>query len=211
MHRTTLRGATAALAFCVMASAIAFAQNEAAPKRERYKMDQPVAEAVYKAKIQNLMHDPKEGEPEDAGLISLAQYKGKKVVLLYFASEHCPYTRAYDSRVGQMLKEIEKKDVVTLGVRCTANDTAEGIRKWVESKNLAISLLNDDKGILARYFRVERTPTFVVIDKKGIVRFWGAFDDDPENVAGSKRFVPKAITASLSGKPAGVKTAPPFG
>jgi peroxiredoxin len=193
-----------------MALPAVIAQTAAPPKAAtpaKATVDKPIKDF----KLTDLMHELKENEKEDDAKIALSQFKGKKTVLLYFMSEHCSVTRLYDARMGKLLKNIKSKDVVVLGVRCSANDTPEGLKKWVEAKNFSIPLLNDEKGALSSYFGIVRTPTFAVIDKKGVLRYYGSFDDAPDEPDVKKKYLPDAVTAVLTDKDVPVKRSRPFG
>jgi thiol-disulfide isomerase/thioredoxin len=216
MTRTGLRVLLAlslGLAVAIPFSTRSGAQQEGQKKVERATIDKPIKDF----KLRDLMKDLKDGEKEGDALIALSQFhkqkeeKDNKVVVLYFMSEHCGTTRMYDKRVGDLLKETTDKPVKVLGVRCSASDTPDGLRKWVEAKNFDISLLNDAKGAMTTYFKVRRTPTFAVIDQKGVLRYWGSFDDDANEESVTKTFVKDAVMALLEGKEVSVKENQPFG
>lgn len=170
-------------------------------------LDKPVTEF----KLKDVTRDLKDGEKEDAALVSLAGYKGKKAVVLFFMSERCGTTWKYEKRIGKMLKDIEKKDVVFLGVRSSMNDTPESIRKYADQRNFDMPVLDDPKSELAKYFKARVTPTFVVIDKRSTFRYIGSFDDNAADDKVTKTFVADAIAAVLEDKPIEVKQTRPFG
>jgi peroxiredoxin len=192
----------------VIVGITAFAQNPLQTKKNtRATLD----EAVKDFKLRDLMKDLKENQKEEDAMVSLSQFKDKKTVVLFFLSEQCSVTRFYDKRIGELRKKIGEKNLVVLGVRCSANDTPDGLRKWVESKNFDIPLLNDAEGKMTSYFRVRQTPTFAVIDTKGTLRYKGSFDDDADEKSASKHFVADAVEAIKAKKMVAVKENPPFG
>lgn len=206
VSRRTFVGAL--LSISVVIGISAFAQNPLLPKKSpRATLD----EAVKDFKLRDLMKDLKENQKEEEAIVSLSQFKDKKTVVLFFLSEQCSVTRFYDNRIGELRKKIGEKNLVVLGVRCSAADTPEGLRKWVESKNFDIPLLNDAEGKLTSYFRVRQTPTFAVIDTKGILRYKGSFDDDANEQSASKHFVADAVESIKAKKMVAVKENPPFG
>src|SRR5205823_2999948 len=138
---------------------------------DRFAMNKPVAEF----KLKDVMHDPKPAEKADATMIALSEFKDKKPVVMFFMSERCGTTWKYEKRIGQLMGKYVK-DAAFLGIRCSANDTPESIRKFAETRNFDMPVLNDEKGQLSKFFRVVNTPTFVLVDKKGIVRYRGSFD-----------------------------------
>src|SRR6266496_3494432 len=69
------------------------------------EMDKPITPF----KLKDVTKDLKDGEKPDAALVNLAEYKGKKAVVLFFMSERCGTTWKYEKRVGTMLKDYSKK------------------------------------------------------------------------------------------------------
>jgi glutathione peroxidase-family protein len=143
--------------------------------------------------------------------VSLADFKGKPVVLSSI-SYTCGTSWKYEKRMGQMIADYGKKGVVFLNVNSNANNTEEGIKKYVEARHLdMVPLLKDKGNPIADYFNTRVTPTFYVLDKDHVLRYRGAFDDNAEEANVSKRYVKPAVDAVLAGKPVEVKESRPFG
>lgn len=168
---------------------------------EKAEIDKPAADF----KLKNLTHEPKAGEKEEASQIALASFKGKKNVVLFFMSEKCRATWLYEKRVGKLMKDMEKKDVAFAGIRCSAKDTPEGLVKFADTRNFDMPILNDESGELTKFFGVRNTPTFVVLDKKGVLRYRGGFDDNANETAVTASYLPQALEALLAGKDVPVK------
>jgi peroxiredoxin len=178
---------------------------------DKKPMQAEIDKLVKDFKLKDLTKELKDGEPEDKAFVSLSQFKNKKPVVLFFMSEKCSVTWKYEKRVGELVSKYGGKDVQFFGVRCSGNDTEESIVKFAESKNFGMPVLNDAKGEVARYFKVQNTPTFVMIDKKGTYRYFGSFDDKPEVTEVKTKYLPNAIAAVLSGKAVPMKETRPFG
>jgi peroxiredoxin len=211
MNRTGFRSsALSLLALCLVAGS-AFIALEApsasAKKAESAKVDTP----VQNFKLRDLTKELKDNEKEDAALVALDQYRDKKPVVLFFLSEKCDTTWRYEKRVGQLLQKYGQKDVQFLAVRCSANDTPESIVKFAEAKNFDMPVLDDTNGKLTSYFKVYCTPTFALIDTKGVLRYKGSFDDSRDPAAVKKPLLRNAIAAVLTGKEVAVKQNPAFG
>lgn len=200
-------------AMCVLTAAAVIAQQPSTPKpavavaTDRATIDK----AVVNFTLRDLMHEKKSGEPADAAMVSLSSFKDKKPVLLFFMSEQCSVTWRYEKRMGQLMQKYAKKDVAFFGVRCSANDTPQSICKFAESKNFVMPLLNDEKGKLSEYFHVTNTPSFALIDKSGVLRYFGSFDNAPDEQDVTKRYLADAVYAVLSDKPVLVNKTRPFG
>jgi len=199
-----------ALALCTAVFVQSAAQEAARPEPEPEQavIDRPVKDF----KLRDLEKKLKDGQKEDEAFVSLSQFKDKKAVTLFFMSERCSVTWKYEKRFGKLLaKYANSKDVAILGVRCSANDTPESLCKFVEAKNFDMPLLNDEQGKMTSYFKVRATPTFVVIDKKGVFRYFGSFDDHPEEAQAKRAYVPEALEAVLAGREVKVKETRAYG
>ena len=192
--RLLLAGALGAFAMAAVAS----------DTPEKAELDKPVADF----KLKNLTHEAKANEKEDAALVAISNFKKeKKNVVVFFMSEKCRATWLYEKRVGKLMKDNEKKDVAFVAVRCSARDTPESIVKFAEARNFDMPLLNDEKGEMTKFFGIRNTPSFVVLDKKGVLRYRGGFDDNANETAVTASYVPQAVEALLAGKDVPVKEA----
>lgn len=139
--------------------------------------------------------------------VDLAQHKGKEAYVLVWISEKCDITWRYEGRTGELMKEFGPKGVKFYAVWSSSADSADGIKKYAESKNYVMPVLDDAKGEMAAHFGAKTTPTYVVVDKDGNFRYRGAYDDlqmgggfknDPNTA--KEKFVHSALTAILEGK-----------
>jgi Spy/CpxP family protein refolding chaperone/peroxiredoxin len=143
--------------------------------------------------------------------ISLGEYKGKKPIVAVFMSDTCGTTWRYEKRLGEFLKKYGK-DVVLLGVHSNANGTDEGIRRYAEARNFGAPVLDDKKNNeLAAWVDARNTPTVLVIDTQGVLRYQGSWDDNEDEAGVKQRFAENAVEALLAGKPVAVKANRPFG
>jgi peroxiredoxin len=173
------------------------AQDSAEPSRA--KMDAPIKDFT----VPNIMS-------EENQEIKLSEFKEKKPVVLIFMAYTCPATWAYEGRLGKLVEEFGK-DVAFVGVRCNGSENDEAMRKYVESKNFTFPVVLDRKGQLSIYFDVRVTPTFILIDKEGKMRYWGNLDDNSDEKAAKKTYLKSAIQAVLSDKPVATKRTQVFG
>ena len=133
-------------------------------------------------------------------------FQGKKTVILYFVSGQCGMCRMINPRVLRWLQSEAGADAALLGVRCNAFDKPAEMRRWAEDNHLSFPILNDERGMTSAYFQVSRTPTFAIIDKRGALRYLGAFDDNLEEADVKRRFVPDALAALNAARPVAVKS-----
>lgn len=158
-------------------------------------LDQPVKDF----KLRDLMQDKETW-------ISLSDYKDKKVVVLIFTSYTCDACLDYENRMLKLVKDFEGRDVAFLAVRSSAEDNAADMRKYAQSKGFKIPFLEDTNNVLAAYLDVLVTPTFYVIDKQGVLRYRGAYDESLKESRAKKTFVHDALKAVLEGQEVALKT-----
>lgn len=187
-----------AAAFCAVTAAAVVAQG---PPRRAYnpaKLDQPVPDI----KLRDVISEKE---------ISLGQYKGKKPVVAVFMSDTCSITWRYEKRLGEFQKKYGK-DVVLLGVHSNVNGTDDAIKKYAETRNFGAPVLDDKKkNELAGWVDARATPTVLVIDKEGILRYQGSWDDSAREENVKQQFAVAAVDSVLAGKPVAVKSNRPFG
>jgi hypothetical protein len=69
----------------------------------------------------------------------------------------------------------------------------------------------DSTGAAGKAYGAPVTPTMVVIDTKGVIRYWGALDDQPRGEGEAKNYVAAAIDAIKAGKEVETTTSKPYG
>ncbi|MDP8245446.1 MAG: redoxin domain-containing protein [Candidatus Hinthialibacter antarcticus] len=113
----------------------------------------------------------------DGGEFKLSEYKGKKVVVLDFWATWCPPCRAA-MPVMEEIAETYKDDVVILALN--QQEPAETVKSYL-SKNGFHPMVALDGGRVAGLYEVSVMPTFVIIDKEGMMRdYIPGFDPDIE-------------------------------
>ena len=154
---------------------------------------------------------------EEGKTYSLADYKGKKAVVLVWISEKCDITWRYEKRTGDLMKQFGK-DTQFFAVASSANDTPVSIKKYAESKNYGMPVLDDVKSAAATYFGATNTPTYMLIDKEGLLRYRGALDNlqaskdfAADESTAKERYLYNAIKAILEGKDVPVTEKKGFG
>ncbi len=118
----------------------------------------------------------------DEGEISLAELKGKNVVLYFYPKDDTPGCTIEAQDFTKKIKEFEKLDCVVLGV---SKDNVKSHCNFISKYNLAFNLLSDVEGEVCKkygvikeksmfgkkYFGIDRS-TFL-IDKMGkIAKVW---------------------------------------
>jgi len=151
----------------------------------------------------------------DGKTISLANYKGKIVVLEWLNLE-CPYVRYHYDTAHTMVELANKykdKNVVWLAVNSTSHTTPEANKEFAKSHNLPYPILDDRSGKVGRSYGTKTTPHMFIIDSVGNIVYQGAIDNSPMGAIKEKavNYVDKALEELTSGKPVSVATSKSYG
>jgi len=158
----------------------------------------------------------------DSKMHSLADYRGKYVVLEWLNHE-CPYVRKhYDTKNMQALQEqLTGKDVVWVSVISSApgkqgHSTAAEANANTEAKGAHPTVvILDEEGEVGRAYEAKTTPHMFVIDPEGTLIYKGAIDDQPSfdqaTVAAAKNYVRQGTGEAMSGKPVSEPVTQPYG
>lgn len=162
------------------------------------------------------------GTGSDGKNYSVADYKGKFVVLQWY-NRDCPFIhKHYDSGNMQKLQATyAKKGVIWFEVQSSAPG-AEGYLTPSEAQDnrakvgtQSLATLIDSDGTIGRLYGAKTTPHMFVIDPKGVLIYQGAIDDhdspDPEDIPQSKNYVAVALDEAMAGKPVSVASTRPYG
>src|ERR1051325_6913746 len=153
---------------------------------------------------------------------SLADYKGKYVVLEWFNPE-CPFVKKHygSDNMQNLQKEFTEKGVVWLTIDSNApgtegnltTDQAEKIMKGWKTHQTA--LLLDTDGKVGRAYGAKNTPNMVVINPDGKIVYEGAIDSkatpNPSDIPSSTNYVKAALEQSLAGKSVATPETKPYG
>lgn len=153
---------------------------------------------------------------------SLAQYKGKYVVLEWH-NQGCPYTKKhYDSGNMQKLQKLwTGKGVAWFTVISSAPGeqgyvTAAQENDYLKRMGAApTAVLLDPNGDLGHLYGAKTTPHMFVINPQGQLIYQGAIDNKPtpeeSDIAGATNYVSAALEESMAGKPVAVTASRPYG
>ncbi|MEN6437323.1 MAG: TlpA disulfide reductase family protein [Syntrophobacter sp.] len=103
--------------------------------------------------------------------VALSKFKGKKPVMLYFWATWCPYCMSVRPAVIKLRDGISKDDLEFLAINVGGGDSLAKLKRFDESHPSPLTVLYDAEGRVARLFNVQGIPHFVLIDKKGIIRY----------------------------------------
>jgi peroxiredoxin len=138
---------------------------------------------------------------------SLGLFRDKKVVVVVFTCNHCPYARAYEERLIQLQRDYADQGVQFLAINSNDSmtypeDSFDNMIKRARDRQFNFPYLRDETQHVARAYGAEYTPEVFVLNAKGQVRYIGRVDDNwqqPHKV--QTHNLRDAIVAVLKHKP----------
>lgn len=145
----------------------------------------------------------------DGKMVSLANYKSAKGYIVVFTCNHCPYAKAYESRIMALDKEYAAKGYPVIAISpndpvALPADSYENMQKLAAKKSYTFPYLIDESQDVSRTYGAKATPHVYVLQKTtagNVVKYIGAIDDDTEGTKTEKvKYVENALNALLAGK-----------
>jgi peroxiredoxin len=120
----------------------------------------------------------------NGGIFTLSQYRDRKSVILFFWTTWCVNCREGIRVLDEMYPRISKENFEVLAIN--VGEEEGKVARFVHARNLRFKVLLDPGTETAGDFSLVGVPTYVIIDKKGYVRFYGHFfpKDDFRRLAG---------------------------
>lgn len=144
--------------------------------------------------------------------VSLHDYANKEGVIVVFTCNHCPYAKAYETRIMELDAKFAQLGYPVLAINPNdpvrePEDAPAEMKRQSEEKGYTFPYLFDATQEVARTFGATKTPhVYLLKNTFGIftVEYIGAIDDNTDDPAAVKiRYVEDAISALQKGeKPA---------
>ena len=165
----------------------------------------------------------------DGRIHSSGEYRGR-LVLLCFWSANCPWAARVDRALEKWPAELGASAVI-LRVAMNADETAEeilptripaapedhrrsmlgGRGRQARERFSGIVLLDSDRNVADAY-GAQITPEFFLLDREGVVRYHGAFDDATfRQRTPTRPYLEDALRALLAGRTPDPAETPPYG
>lgn len=137
----------------------------------------------------------------DGKMVSLDDYKSEKGIIVVFTCNHCPYAVLYEDRIIELHNKFAAKGYPVIAInpndpQVQPEDSYEKMIVRANEKKFPFAYLFDENQSIFPAYGATRTPHFFLLDKKRIVRYIGALDDNPKEAAGvEEKFLERAIAA----------------
>lgn len=152
---------------------------------------------------------------ENGASHTLSQYTGN-VVVLEWTNPECPFVQGcYErSTIPETAAAFADQPVVWLAVDSTHFNTAEVNLAWKAQHGFPYPTLQDREGTVGHMYGATTTPHMFIIDQAGVLRYAGAFSNDPrgnEEESEVVNYTADAVTALLAGEAPPVSSTDPWG
>jgi peroxiredoxin len=145
----------------------------------------------------------------DGKMVSMADYKTAKGIIVVFTCNHCPFAKKYESRIMNLDKMFRPKGYPVIAI--SPNDTAqvpedsyENMQSRAKEKGYTFPYLLDISQATAMAYGATKTPHVFVLEKTKegfMVRYIGAIDDNSDDESAVKvKYVENAVNNILAGK-----------
>lgn len=133
-----------------------------------------------------------------------------KIVILNFWSAECPWSERVDQAIGPLLDKWGAQ-VDYFAVASNANETEELIRSTASQRGLPVVLVDANQRA-AEDYGARTTPHCFILDREGVLRYQGAFDDVTfRQRTPTIQYVEAAVEALLGGEQPNPDHTPPYG
>lgn len=138
---------------------------------------------------------------------SPADFADKKVLVIIFMCNHCPYVKAVIDRLISIQADYAEKGVQLIGINSNdpedyPEDSFESMQAWVEEKGINFVYCQDLSQEVGRAYQAQCTPDIYVFDENRKLAYHGRIDDnwqEPEKV--EKHELREALDALVAGNP----------
>src|SRR5246127_2779291 len=156
----------------------------------------------------------------DGKMVSMADYKDAKGIIVVFTCNHCPFAKKYESRIMDLDKNFKSKGFPVIAISpndptLVADDSFENMQKLAKEKKYSFPYLIDETQETAKTYGATKTPHVYLLQKEKnefIVKYIGAIDDNADDEKAVKeKYVENAIANLLAGKPVNPETTKAIG
>jgi peroxiredoxin len=107
----------------------------------------------------------------DGKKYSPSDYNNKKILIVIFSCNHCPYVQAYEERIMNIQKEYGNKGVQIVAISSNdavkyPEDSFEQMKSRSDEKKFNFPYLYDEDQSIAKSFGATHTPKYLSLMKK---------------------------------------------
>ncbi len=101
-------------------------------------------------------------------------FKGKNPVFLVFWATWCPVCKEEIPKVADIYDTFKPQGLEVLAVNVGINDSVAKVERYIKKYGISYPVTFDQGSQLTKRFEVQGTPTIIIVDKSGVVRYRSA-------------------------------------
>lgn len=119
----------------------------------------------------------------DGHSLSLSDFSDKKVLVIFFSCNHCPYVQAYEDRIMALQTEFASKGVQFIAINSNddasyPDDSFDNMKKRATERHFNFVYLRDQSQDVAKAYEATHTPHLFVFNEKRELAYTGKIDDN---------------------------------
>ena len=124
----------------------------------------------------------------DGKVYSLNSFKGRKILVVVFMCNHCPYVQGSLERIKAVQSDYGIKSLQVVGINSNdevnyPDDSFEKMIELEKAKKLNFPYLRDEDQDIASAYGAQCTPECFVFDEKRALRYHGRIDNSPRDAS----------------------------
>jgi len=153
----------------------------------------------------------------DGKAYSLNDFRSKKVLVLVFMCNHCPYVQAYIERLKSVQDDFGVKGVQIVGINSNdevnyPDDSFDKMISMSKDKQLNFTYLRDEDQSTANAYGAQCTPECFVFDGERKLRYHGRVDDNYKDENAVQTYdLRNALNALIHNEKVGIELTPAIG
>ncbi len=153
----------------------------------------------------------------DGKVYSLNDFKGKKILVVVFMCNHCPYVQAYIERIKAVQSDFGIKGVQVIGINSNdevnyPDDSFDKMVEFSRQRKLNFTYLRDEDQVAATAYGAQCTPECFVFDGERKMRYHGRIDDNYKDENAVKTYdLRNAINALIHNQKVAIELTPAIG
>lgn len=150
--------------------------------------------------------------------VSLADFSGRKALLVMFICRHCPYVQHIKKELARLGRDYSSRDAGMVAIsandaRNYPDDSPQSLKAFAQEEGFTFPFCYDESQQTAKAYTAACTPDFFLFDQERKLVYRGQLDDSrPENgkpVTGKD--LRAALEAVLAGRPVSPDQKPSIG
>ncbi len=143
----------------------------------------------------------------DGKTYGLDDFAGKRLLVVVFTCNHCPYAQAYEDRLAELARFYSVQGVQFVAINPNdasghPEDDFAHMRERAKRRNFPYPYLRDESQAVAKAYGPDCTPDAFLFDKGRKLRYHGRIDDNWRHGDRVKeRSLKEAISMLLAGIP----------